>query len=371
MGQIIKRLRKERNFTQDELAEQLNISTAAISKWENDTSMPDIAQVVPLATVFGVSTDVLFGTFGTNDNEEVEKLIVETQEPISIAYSDKKRLNAYEERYEKYLDSLKKYPNNIMLLRNALDCGVCLIHYYIQNNDQLNTQKVLSESERESRLIITYCNNISLICDTYEYLFQLYTETKQYDKAKESVNNLPFSVSATKLAEIFDSEGNTEAAINTRCSYFDAVLRDLDRQILFLGNDYIKKEQYRDAIKVYLSMFDIKNAIYGVTEYTPPLMINTYYHAQLAICFLKLGDIENALTWLEKMYQHYMCIEANYNKTVKLDTPVLREVDYHFFKKEYHAKDTIKTFLLWESFDPIRDNPRFIALLGKVDALPE
>ena len=61
MGQIIKRLRKERNLTQEELAEQLNVSAPAISKWENDTSMPDISQIVPLASVFRVRTDVLFG----------------------------------------------------------------------------------------------------------------------------------------------------------------------------------------------------------------------------------------------------------------------------------------------------------------------
>ena len=57
IGQIIKRLRKERNWTQEELAEQLNITYQAISKWENETGMPDISQIIPLATVFGVITD--------------------------------------------------------------------------------------------------------------------------------------------------------------------------------------------------------------------------------------------------------------------------------------------------------------------------
>ena len=45
MGQIIRRLRKERNLTQDELAEQLGVTFQAISKWENDTGMPDISQI--------------------------------------------------------------------------------------------------------------------------------------------------------------------------------------------------------------------------------------------------------------------------------------------------------------------------------------
>ena len=66
IGQSIKKLRKERNLTQEELAEQLNVTAQAVSKWENETGLPDISQVVPLASVFGVSTDALFGMEDTS-----------------------------------------------------------------------------------------------------------------------------------------------------------------------------------------------------------------------------------------------------------------------------------------------------------------
>ena len=80
IGQIIKQLRKERGLTQEELAEQLNVTAQAVSKWENGTSLPDISQVVPLASVFGVTTDVLFGIEGTNAAEEAYRIVSEAEE---------------------------------------------------------------------------------------------------------------------------------------------------------------------------------------------------------------------------------------------------------------------------------------------------
>ena len=70
IGKTIRRLRKERGLTQEELAERLNITSQAVSKWESESGMPDISQIVPLASVFGVSTDVLFGLDTTTEASE-------------------------------------------------------------------------------------------------------------------------------------------------------------------------------------------------------------------------------------------------------------------------------------------------------------
>lgn len=83
MRQIIRKLRKECGFTQEELAEQLGVTFQAVSKWENRTGMPDISQVVPLASVLGVSTDMLFGGERTSSTEEV-KMLLDTQCDFAI-----------------------------------------------------------------------------------------------------------------------------------------------------------------------------------------------------------------------------------------------------------------------------------------------
>ena len=67
------------------------------------------------------------------------------------------------------------------------------------------------------------------------------------------------------------------------------------------------------------------------------------------------------------MCEYYVHIQDNFNKVVKLDTPILRENQYNFAKNEFHAKDSI--YLHWKVFDSIRDNPRFKTLIEKVNAL--
>ena len=60
-GQRFARLRKQRGLTQEELGEKLNISGQAVSKWENDASMPDVGILVQLSEILGVSLDELLG----------------------------------------------------------------------------------------------------------------------------------------------------------------------------------------------------------------------------------------------------------------------------------------------------------------------
>ena len=61
IGTNIRLLRKTKNITQEELANALHISYQAVSKWENNSSQPDIALLPAIANYFGTSIDELFG----------------------------------------------------------------------------------------------------------------------------------------------------------------------------------------------------------------------------------------------------------------------------------------------------------------------
>lgn len=59
IGRRIAQLRKEQGMTQEELAQKLDVSSQAVSKWENDVSSPDISTLPRLADVLHSTTDYI------------------------------------------------------------------------------------------------------------------------------------------------------------------------------------------------------------------------------------------------------------------------------------------------------------------------
>ena len=68
-GAVIRKLREQKNMTQAELAEVLQVSDKAISKWENGHGYPDITLLEPLAAALGISVlELLSGENIQNTN---------------------------------------------------------------------------------------------------------------------------------------------------------------------------------------------------------------------------------------------------------------------------------------------------------------
>lgn len=86
IGQFIAKLRKEKNMTQKDLAEQLHITDKAVSKWERGLSCPDISLLSPLAETLGVTTgELLNGQKHTPDSAASDDHSVGVDQAISYA----------------------------------------------------------------------------------------------------------------------------------------------------------------------------------------------------------------------------------------------------------------------------------------------
>lgn len=93
-GTRLGRIRKENNYTQETIANKLNVTAQAVSKWENDITSPDIDTLTKLADIFNISIDELVGrssnaitTAKKDINKMILKIIVDSNE------KDKVRVN--------------------------------------------------------------------------------------------------------------------------------------------------------------------------------------------------------------------------------------------------------------------------------------
>ena len=77
IGKRIAALRREKNLKQDDLAQMLEVSPQAVSKWENDQTCPDISLLPKLAKILGVSVDELLS--GKQEAQPVVTLVPEDQ----------------------------------------------------------------------------------------------------------------------------------------------------------------------------------------------------------------------------------------------------------------------------------------------------
>lgn len=85
-AQTIKNIRKEQNLTQEQFAAKLNVTRQAVSNWENNKNLPDIAMVLLMSEVFQVSLDRLIKGDDNNMNMS-EKLINDGSETKKAKYN--------------------------------------------------------------------------------------------------------------------------------------------------------------------------------------------------------------------------------------------------------------------------------------------
>lgn len=372
IGQIIRRLRKERNFTQEELAEQLNVTPQAVSRWENETGLPDISQLIPLASVFGVTVDTILGVEGTNSAEEAYKIVREAEKMQEYG-----KRETYLAAYDKIITGLQKYPNNLILLNNCIGLGLSLC---LPENGWLysaeRADEISDETERQAKLVITYSKNPSDIMRAHQVLLFLYSSRGEYEKAEAEAENFPTRTDFTlcsNLARVTEAKGDWQSAVKHLGYDNSYLLQALEDNLARLGKAYYADGRYSEAISVYESWFSIMKTMFG--EKFPAFhdFDSGDCYILLAQAYLAAGDSDKAMENAEKSVEYYLDMLKPTKKirleTLRTNPPLAVQGITDINIPLSSMKERLREKLASPELDSLRESDRFKKLEERVAAL--
>lgn len=84
MGDLIATLRREQGMTQKDLADKMNVTDKAVSKWERNLSCPDVNTIPHLAQVLGVSVEELMTSTPKQEELQADRKAREREELIDL-----------------------------------------------------------------------------------------------------------------------------------------------------------------------------------------------------------------------------------------------------------------------------------------------
>lgn len=371
IGQNIKRLRKAFNYTQEELAERINVTAQAISKWENEMGMPDISQLIPLATVFGVSTDTILGMESIDGKNEALR-ILEQAEAVK-KYGQKE---TYLAAYDIILSGLKSYPNNMILLNNCMGLGLSLA---LPENGWLyvaeRAAEITTETIRQAKLIISYSKDITEMLRAHQALLLLNCSMEKFDEAAKQASSFPELPSFTfysNMAFIHEAMKNQNQESICLCTEIDYTLQHLEDMAIRLGNSYYHAGAYDEAIAIYETFFTIMKAIFKED------LFPNYHdfdsgdgYIMLARAYLAIKDDNKAMDNVEKSINYYLSLSERTKSNIidfrsSLITPFVKNSALTLCFDKSLLKQKLLEKLSAESLQPLQNNERYKCLVKKV-----
>ena len=246
IGSTIKRLRREKDMTQEQLAEYLGITSRAISQWECDRTAPDISQLPALCHVFGVSSDVLLGIDIEKSNEEIKKYLSDAAE---LGYQGKGT-----ERTALLREANKKFPRDYRIMERLADSLVCeYSRHGIKEYDE-----VFELCNR----ILAECTDSNIRYEAIDTLGTAYGYAGKKDEMLKLAEEMPRAHFSYENFMVYRWEGNE--AIKERQKYIKFLLHELLSMLSCLsghrgddGKMFFSWEERKELRKLGLDLIEV------------------------------------------------------------------------------------------------------------------
>lgn len=182
IGSRIAELRRAKGMTQEQLAAELGISAPAVSKWETDSSYPDITLLCPLARALGTDVDNLLAY----EEELSKEKVAEYAEQI-LKIRQEQGIEKAEEELEKLLH---QYPNSIPLKYHAVALFTILLE--IENPQEGESDQDRGRKRKRELLKAIYeSKNMDYLWPAIASLAALELQEEHLEEAEALLQELP------------------------------------------------------------------------------------------------------------------------------------------------------------------------------------
>ena len=345
LSENIKRLRREKNLTQETLAEFLGVTFQSVSNWERGESYPDITMLPEIASFFKVSIEELLGVNKAEDEEAIKRLLEEHDN-----YTDDKLIK--ESIY--YLK--EKFPNDFRVQLRYMGYLICF------DDATQNTKKIESLYQN----IQNNCTKDSIrICAKRFYIHYLEL------MARSENSDITFADCEKIIKEMPRMRDGREMYFNCYPENHperEAIIQEaIEEEVFLLDNTisrYLYDDKYSSEYRIALTekSMEFFNFIYDDGNYGRMWRFMLYNHGHLGLRYYKLGDTKKALENFRKMAE--FAIKFDSMDRISVMHSVMfegKEFDKHTLGSTYIAKMQVKE-LLTEKYplsDEFKSTPEF------------
>ena len=363
IGSNIKRLRRERDITQEQLAEFLHLTPSAISQWETDRVLPDIQYLPKLAHLFKVSSDEILGINVEANDEEINRIYQEARELWCTA-----RRSEAEKLCREGID---RFPNAYILMEE-------LAWNLSYSNNSKDREESISLFERiRENVPDEISKNFALGA-----LVEMYMKTGQSEKAKQLAESAPsspiYTLDSCRLMILRGADWAWEMSMQIERGFDDFIWK-LRNLLHTFGKDH-PMFTMPEQLALWQKMIDLVNVFYENGDYSFHEQIIIEAHFRRAKLYMTMNEQENTLSELEKMCEHILHFDA-YSEGLLGNYVAIPKDKWHTSllcrpkdENDPRLKITVssscteneamehKRILESNDFDTLRDNKRFQAV---------
>lgn len=298
IAEKIKEYRKKAGMTQEQMAGILGVTFQTVSKWECATSSPDLAMILPLTRLLGISADELLGV---NDREPDQRY-----RELEAAYEKTFKTNDFAQRQRICETAVAEYPGDMKWL-SELAWVVSNRSFSFEDNE-----KYAAEQEKAIRLfdaVIHNCKDERLRGDAVEGITQLLGWRGRKDEAKRYAEMLPERAVRTResvMENCLEGEELLRFKQERLWSNLEGLLNGLS---LFWCDDNDRNDLFRAKMKELLRVM-IPDGNY--LEFNHPLYYGTQSRVNLILRRGEGADGERVLHLLGEMKRY----AADYDRIV-------------------------------------------------------